>query len=42
MNPYFRRLYADLANLIATEGRPFLQTLFAREHTAQVDAAERE
>ena len=42
VNPYFRRLYADLAELIATEGRPFLQTLLAREHTAQVDAGERE
>ena len=42
VNPYFRRLYGDLAALIATEGRPFLQTLLAREHTAQVDAGERE
>ena len=42
VNPYFRSLYADLAHLIATEGRPFLQTLSAREHTAQVDASERE
>jgi hypothetical protein len=42
VNSYFRRLYGDLAELIATEGRPFLQTLLAREHTAQVDAAERE
>ena len=42
VNRYFRSLYADLAQLIATEGRPFLQTLLAREHTAQVDAGERE
>jgi len=42
VNQYFCRLYADLAALIATEGRPFLQTLLAREHTAQVDAGERE
>jgi hypothetical protein len=42
VNPYFRRLYQDLADLIANEGRPFLQTLLAREHTAQVDAGERE
>ena len=42
VNPYFRRLYGDLAEVIATEGRPFLQTLLAREHTAQVDAGERE
>jgi len=46
VNRYFRHLYEDLAALIATPrtegGRPFLQTLFAREHTAQVDSSERE
>ena len=45
MNRYFRNLYDDLASLIATQpgrGKPFLQTLLAREHTAQVDAGERE
>jgi len=43
-NRYFRHLYTlndDLATLIAFEGRPFLQTLLAREHAAQVDPIER-
>lgn len=46
VNSYFRSLYEDLASLIAdpgqAEGRPFVQTLEAREHTAQVDAGVRE
>jgi hypothetical protein len=46
VNAYFRNLYEDLAALIAdpgqAEGRPFVQTLEAREHTAQVDAGVRE
>jgi superfamily II DNA/RNA helicase len=42
VNRYFRDLYADLASLIASGGKPFLQTLLAREHTAQVDPVERE
>ncbi len=46
VNAYFRSLYEDLASLIANpgqaEGRPFVQTLEAREHTAQVDAGVRE
>jgi superfamily II DNA/RNA helicase len=42
VNHYFRNLYRDLAELISKEGRPFLQTLLAREHTAQVDPVERE
>ena len=46
VNSYFRNLYEDLASLIANpeqgEGRPFVQTLKAREHTAQVDAGVRE
>ncbi|MFN7899492.1 MAG: DEAD/DEAH box helicase [Synechococcaceae cyanobacterium] len=46
VNSYFRSLYEDLASLIAdpsqAEGRPFVQTLEAREHTAQVEAGVRE
>ena len=46
VNPYFRHLYDDLASLIAnpaaTGGQSFLQTLVAREHTAQVDPSVRE
>jgi very-short-patch-repair endonuclease len=45
VNSYFRSLYEDLASLIAdpgqAEGRPFVQTLEAREHTAQVDSGVR-
>lgn len=42
VNDYFRSLYNDLASPLSAQGRPFLQTLLAREHTAQVDAQERE
>lgn len=46
VNAYFRNLYEDLASLIANpgqaKGRPFVQTLEAREHTAQVDAGVRQ
>ena len=42
VNDYFRRLYNDLASTLSAQGRPFLQTLLAREHTAQVEALERE
>ena len=42
VNDYFRTLYNDLASTLSAQGRPFLQTLLAREHTAQVDAQERE
>jgi len=42
VNDYFRDLYRDLAELMADSQKPFLQSLAAREHTAQVDAAERE
>ena len=42
VNDYFRSLYADLAELIQSEGKPFLQSLRAKEHTAQVDSQERE
>jgi hypothetical protein len=42
VNDYFRSLYNDLATTLSQQGRPFLQTLLAREHTAQVDALERE
>ena len=42
VNDYFRNLYNDLATTLSEQGRPFLQTLLAREHTAQVDALERE
>ncbi|TGH24100.1 MAG: DUF1998 domain-containing protein, partial [Aphanocapsa feldmannii 277cI] len=42
VNSYFQRLYQDLTQLISKEDKPFLQTLLAREHTAQVDAGERE
>ena len=41
-NSYFKNLYQDLSQLISNEGKPFFQTLNAREHTAQVDALERE
>ena len=42
VNDYFRDLYRDLAELMVDSQKPFLQSLAAREHTAQVDAAERE
>ena len=42
VNDYFRDLYRDLADLMGDSQKPFLQSLAAREHTAQVDAAERE
>ncbi len=42
VNAYFRHLYHDLASTLGQQGRPFLQTLLAREHTAQVDPLERE
>jgi superfamily II DNA/RNA helicase len=42
VNRYFRNLYADLASLITSAGKPFLQTLLAREHTAQVPSEKRE
>ena len=41
-NSYFTNLYQDLSVLISKKGKPFLQTLLAREHTAQVDSSERE
>ena len=41
-NNYFKNLYQDLSQKISEEGKPFLQNLKAREHTAQVDALERE
>ena len=41
-NPYFTNLYKDLSYLISQKGKSFLQTLQAREHTAQVDSSERE
>ncbi len=42
VNAYFRHLYSDLASVLSEQGKPYLQTLVAREHTAQVDPNERE
>jgi hypothetical protein len=41
VNAYFRHLYSDLASVLSEQGKPYLQTLVAREHTAQVDPNER-
>jgi len=42
VNSCFQRLYQDLAQLVGTRSKAFLQTLLARKHTTQVDAGERE
>ena len=42
VNAYFCQLYSDLASALSEQGKPYLQTLVAREHTAQVDPSERE